>query len=183
MTFKKWWNELADIYGGLCFYCKKEIATSIDHVVPYSWDQDNYLDNLVPACTPCNPIAGNKMFDDIESKRRYILKQRESRRNMRAICIDCLLPFTYRRHSPSLFLCAECYDAEYLTEYSKTTEWKRWIEQLRTAGIPAEAHREIRKKVGWVYDKNQRVMAGLLVDEYAKIIESDDKFAELLMLA
>ena len=63
MTYKKWWNELTERYGDFCFYCRKEIATTIDHVVPYSWDEDNSIENLVPACGLCNSLASDKIFD------------------------------------------------------------------------------------------------------------------------
>src|SRR5688500_7331680 len=107
MSYKKRWKELIDYYGARCYYCRKEIATTIDHVVPYSWDAVNDIENLVPACALCNCLAGDKIFDSVEKKRQYILAQRSKRNNMRGICTECLLPFAYRRHSPSVFLCAE----------------------------------------------------------------------------
>ena len=75
-TYKKYWQELTEMYGNLCFYCRREMATTIDHVVPYSWDSDNRISNLVPACGLCNSIASNKMFDSVIQKQAYILKQR-----------------------------------------------------------------------------------------------------------
>jgi len=98
-TYKKWWGQLVEMYGHHCYYCREEIATTIDHIVPYSWDGDNQLDNLVPACMLCNCIASNKMFDTLEQKRQYIMAQRKGRTSQRAICTDCLLPYTYLTHS------------------------------------------------------------------------------------
>jgi len=182
-TYKKRWKELIEYYGSRCFYCRKEIATTIDHVVPYSWDAINDIENLVPACALCNCLAGDKMFDDVEAKRRYILTQRSKRTNMRAICAECLLPFNYRSHSPSMFLCAECYDEEYNTTKSKTSEWSRWIWQLRQAGIPAEAHRKMKARMRKVMFKTRDAKMEVLIDEYSYIVDTDDEFAEMLMIA
>jgi len=182
MTYKKWWNELVERYGNLCFYCRKEIATSIDHVVPYSWDEDNSIENLVPACALCNSLASNKLFDTVVQKRAYIMKQREKYKNRRAICTECLLPYTYRTHSPSLFLCAECYDQEYNTEHSCTKEWHKWLSQLIKAGIMASAHRITKEKVGKLTLINRGTFIAVLIDEYAQIVSSDDEFFKTLAI-
>ena len=181
--YRSKWRELIEYYGPRCYYCHKEIATTIDHVVPYSWDQDNDIENLVPACALCNSLASNKMFDSVEHKRQYILGQRKKRTNQTVICTGCLLPFTYRTHSPSLLLCAECYDDEYDTQCSKTREWHRWLKQLMEAGIPAAAHRELRWKLARIRpsDRNQSVKLELLIDEYAQYIGNDTEFAEMLV--
>lgn len=183
MTYKKRWKELIAYYGARCYYCRKEAATTIDHVVPYSWDAVNDIENLVPACALCNAIAGDKMFEDVEQKRQYILSQRAKRTNMRAICPECLLPFTYRTHSPSMFLCAECYDLEYGTRHSESREWVRWLSQLRTAGIPAKAHRRMRERMSKIDHKTRDEKLEVLIDEYSYIIDTDDEFAEMLMVA
>lgn len=183
LTYKKRWKELIEIYGARCYYCRKEAATTIDHVVPYSWDAVNDIENLVPACALCNAIAGDKMFEDVEQKRQYILSQRAKRSNMRAVCVECLLPFTYRAHSPSMFLCAECYDLEYPGDhYSESPEWHRWIEQLRHAGIAAEAHRKMRARMSKVERKARDEKLEVLIDEYSYIVDTDDEFAEMLMV-
>ena len=178
--YRKLWSELVDIYGSICFYCHKEIATTIDHVVPYSWDQDSHIDNLVPACLLCNLIASDKMFDSVDHKRQHILREREKRINQRAICTDCMLPFSYRTHSPSMFLCAECYDDEYDTKYSQTKEWRRWLIQLAQAGIPPTAHRNLRKKS--VYKKrDKKAKLECLIGEYTVCLSQDSDFMELLL--
>lgn len=183
MTYKKRWQSLIDRYGARCFYCRKEIATTIDHVVPYSWDQDNDEDNLVPACALCNALAYNKMFDSVEQKRQYIMGERKKRGNQHAICKECLLPFAYRIHSPSFLLCAECYDDEYHTKNAKASEWVKWLGQLRLAGIPAEAHRILRKKTAKTRGLDMQAKMELLIDEYANIVNTDEEFAEMLMIA
>jgi HNH endonuclease len=182
-TYKKRWRELIEYYGARCYYCRKEIATTIDHVVPYSWDAVNDIDNLVPACVLCNCLAGDKVFDDVEEKRRYILQQRSKRANMRAICTECLLPFGYRSHSPSMFLCAECYDVEHDTHLARKPEWNRWLRQLRLAGIPVEAHRKMKDRMKSVRFKTRDEKMETLIDEYSYIVDTDDEFAEMLMIA
>lgn len=165
LRYHRHWNKLVELHGGLCFYCQEEIAVSIDHIIPQSWDHDDSIENLVPACMYCNSIASDKMFEDVEIKRQYILKHR--RRTRRAICTDCLLPFTYRYHSPSLFMCAICYDIEYETKYSKRARWQRWIDLLIEAGIYPDAHTETRNSAGqWKRDRNY--LRQLLVDVYGR---------------
>lgn len=181
LTYKKRWKKLITYYGHRCFYCRQEIATTIDHVVPYSWDADNDIDNLVPACSLCNSLAHNKMFDTVEQKRQYIMGERKKRTSQRAICTSCLLPYSYRIHSPSLFYCAECYDEDYGTKFSKTKEWRKWISQLRQAGIPAEAHRAAKGKFGWIRSDDRMAKIEILIDEYSNIIDTDDNFAEMLV--
>jgi hypothetical protein len=180
VTYRKRWKELVNQYGSRCFYCQKEPATTIDHVIPYSWDQDNDLDNLVPACGLCNCLASNMVFDSVEHKRQYILEQRKKRSNQRAICKTCLLPFSYRIHSPSLILCAECYDEEYGTHVSRLREWTRWLNQLQRAGIPPEAHRTMKRRIDFKAKREARLE--MLLDEYASIVDTDDQFAEMLMV-
>ena len=139
-AYKKFWPLLIQAYGDSCFYCHEEPATCIDHVIPVSWDQIDTPENLVPSCALCNCIAYNKIFEDVESKRQYILNRRKSRKLRRAICVDCRLPFAYREHSPSLFLCAKCYDEEYGTNLCSRLAWKAWLETLKETGIEPGAY-------------------------------------------
>lgn len=175
-TYKKWWDDLVSMYGHLCFYCRKDIAATIDHVVPYSWDQDNFIDNLVPACSLCNCIAGNKIFDNVDLKRIYIVKHREKYKNKRAICAECLLPYSYRIHSPSLFLCASCYDQEYDTDYANRKQWETWILELFDAGIIASAHESTRKTTGKFTPTNRDPFMAKLIDNYSQVAGSDERF-------
>jgi RHS repeat-associated protein len=45
-----------------CTYCGKPNATTSDHVLPYSKGGQTKIDNLDPACTPCNSSKGNKIL-------------------------------------------------------------------------------------------------------------------------
>lgn len=180
LTYKNWWNELVERYGNLCFYCKEEVATTINYKVPYAQNEDNAIENLIPSCAFCNSLASNKLFDTCEQKRAYIMKQREKYKNMRTICTECLLPFTYRAHSPSLFLCAECYDQEYDTEYSKTEGWQKWLSELNNAGTMHIAHKVAKQKIGRYSLSNKENFMATLIDEYAQLIGNDDSFFESL---
>lgn len=41
-----------------CYYCNKNYANSIDHVLPLSRGGTNYIGNIVPACGSCNYSKG-----------------------------------------------------------------------------------------------------------------------------
>jgi len=142
--YRRYWDQLIDLYGRLCYYCREEIATTIDHVIPNSYDFDDTIENLVPACAFCNQLASDKHFEDIEQKTQFILTRRSYKSSRRAICVDCYLPFWYRVHSPSLFLCAECYDRQYDTAKARKPQWLQWLVELRAADIIPEAHAVLR---------------------------------------
>jgi 5-methylcytosine-specific restriction endonuclease McrA len=42
----------------LCHWCQRAQATEADHLVEHDRGGDNSLDNLVPACKPCNSARG-----------------------------------------------------------------------------------------------------------------------------
>jgi len=145
-TYKKHWGDLVLAYGQICYYCG-EFATCIDHIVPVSFGGGNNISNLVLSCSWCNLLAGDNVFETLDEKQDYILIRRARRDKItRSICTECLLPFEYRISSPSLFLCAECYDScEGKRKYAAKRNWIRWIELLETAGVPVAAHRALRK--------------------------------------
>lgn len=61
---------------GICFYCGN-VAQSIDHIIPWSQGGSHHPLNLVAACTPCNSIAGERLFRDITDKMEYIDERRQ----------------------------------------------------------------------------------------------------------
>ena len=143
---RKHWRRLVEESdnGGLCFYCETRIGSTIDHITPLSFGGSDDIENLVLACPLCNGVASNKVFDDVYLKRSYIqgvIKRRYGKRI--AECTDCLILFEYRVNSPSLFLCAECYDYHYGTREANKVKWRQWLNLLDTAGYCIEAHREI----------------------------------------
>lgn len=49
-------NELGDLQGGRCFYCRKEVGRDrhVDHFIPWSRYRDNGLEDLVLTDGICN---------------------------------------------------------------------------------------------------------------------------------
>ena len=68
-------EQLLNRYNRMCVYCG-EAATEIDHIRPYSWDQNNDEDNLIASCRICNAIASDLMFDTFNEKWSYINARR-----------------------------------------------------------------------------------------------------------
>lgn len=48
------WLERLDEYGGHCAYCLTAPATDMEHMTPLSRGGRHELENVVPACGPCN---------------------------------------------------------------------------------------------------------------------------------
>jgi 5-methylcytosine-specific restriction endonuclease McrA len=59
-----WDAKLAE-YEGRCAYCG-DAATQRDHVIPLVRGGSHTLDNLVPACGPCNRSKGDKLLNEWE---------------------------------------------------------------------------------------------------------------------
>lgn len=57
------WRALLASVEGRCVYCDAE-ATTADHVVPLSRGGTDYIDNIVPACAPCNISKGAKLLEE-----------------------------------------------------------------------------------------------------------------------
>ncbi len=47
-----------------CFYCKVNIGTVIDHVIPMSKGGTHHITNLVLACKPCDVAKDNQSVLD-----------------------------------------------------------------------------------------------------------------------
>ena len=69
-----------------CGYCG-DPASEVDHIIPYSYVQKHDDENLVGACSICNRIASNKVFDGFIEKQSYILEERKKERWIEAINI------------------------------------------------------------------------------------------------
>jgi 5-methylcytosine-specific restriction endonuclease McrA len=49
------WQQVIKLYGGRCVYCGcTPDKLTVDHDIPLSRGGSNWLDNVVPACRPCN---------------------------------------------------------------------------------------------------------------------------------
>ena len=48
------------IYFGTCFSCGVTPACGVDHIIPFTRGGRNVIENLRPACMPCNRKKGNR---------------------------------------------------------------------------------------------------------------------------
>ena len=48
------WLALITTYGGRCAYCGAPGKVHADHRTPLSRRGTNHIDNILPACAPCN---------------------------------------------------------------------------------------------------------------------------------
>jgi hypothetical protein len=60
---------------GVCQYCG-DFGDCIDHIIPFSYSQDNSLENLVVACDWCNTHASDFCFTDFTTKREFLQSQK-----------------------------------------------------------------------------------------------------------
>jgi len=63
----------------MCIYCGGD-ATEVDHIIPYSYSQDNRKINLVPACGECNRLVSDKVFDTFAEKILFIQRERKRKK-------------------------------------------------------------------------------------------------------
>ena len=61
-----------------CSYCGSIHANTLDHVIPHSYDHVHNKrtyskDKVVPCCSECNTMLGNKLFDTISEKAAYLI--------------------------------------------------------------------------------------------------------------
>lgn len=77
--------------NGKCFWCGRkfyswvrknsriiQIKMHVDHLKPFSYFPDDTDDNLVAACSICNIFKSNKMFEDVEECKQYLLYKWDS---------------------------------------------------------------------------------------------------------
>lgn len=74
---KKKKREILDKYDEVCQYCCCELATEVDHILPWNFVHDNEDYNLVASCRVCNAVANDKVFKSFKAKRNYILTIRK----------------------------------------------------------------------------------------------------------
>jgi len=56
------WETVLAAHGGSCAYCgRSDIPITRDHRVPISRGGSNFIDNIVPACRPCNSRKGARL--------------------------------------------------------------------------------------------------------------------------
>lgn len=85
-------REILAAQGNRCMYCERSFGSPVirkgrlvwlrvtwDHLVPFSYGQNNYRYNFVAACQICNGLKGSMMFATIEEARTYIVSLSEVR--------------------------------------------------------------------------------------------------------
>ena len=73
------WLKVLRESSFMCIYCGGD-ATEVDHIIPYSYSQNNDEKNLVPACSTCNGLASNKIFDSLIEKIGFVQKRRKDKK-------------------------------------------------------------------------------------------------------
>ena len=58
-------------------YIQNKKSLTIDHLIPFSENGSNEIDNLITCCRECNLIKHNKRFKTFEDARKYILKRKK----------------------------------------------------------------------------------------------------------
>lgn len=62
-------TELFEKFDGMCAYCQKNKAESVDHIIPVSKGGNSVPGNLLPCCKSCNSSKHNKnVFEWLASK-------------------------------------------------------------------------------------------------------------------
>ena len=57
------WNLVLALFGFRCAYCwENGLKLDVDHVVPSSKGGSSFIENLLPACRPCNSRKGNRVY-------------------------------------------------------------------------------------------------------------------------
>ena len=78
-----------------CFYCRcdlenswyitrkakrpKKIKIHFDHVVPWTYSEDDSVVNMVATCNLCNSYKGTRVFNSLKQLKEYLKKTRQMR--------------------------------------------------------------------------------------------------------
>lgn len=84
-------RQILEMQENRCLYCLKTFGSPVirkekliwlkvtwDHVVPFSYSQNNNVSNFAAACHVCNGLKGSLVFATIEEARTYISSLSES---------------------------------------------------------------------------------------------------------
>lgn len=80
-----------------CGYCFSAWAQVWDHLIPVSHGGRNQDSNLYPACSRCNALLSDKVFDSIELKREYVRLVLKSRGEWEKDAPSTPRPFAKKR--------------------------------------------------------------------------------------
>ena len=61
------WQRLCEEHGHVCAYCGENVALTRDHVIPLTRGGSDNIENILPACQPCNSSKRNKTLEEWRS--------------------------------------------------------------------------------------------------------------------
>lgn len=86
-------ERILETQDGRCFYCGLKLnewyhdgkfarcrELHWDHVFPYSIGLNNNVDNFVAACSQCNLIKSDKVFDTLDDAANYVRNKRAKKK-------------------------------------------------------------------------------------------------------
>ena len=62
------WLLLVVSHGGRCAYCARVAILHADHRIPLARGGSNSIDNIVPACAPCNLRKGTRTETEFRAR-------------------------------------------------------------------------------------------------------------------
>lgn len=66
------WTALVVQYKGRCSYCEETRKLTIDHKLPLSRGGTNTIDNIIPACLPCNSSKRDKTEEEYRQWLQFV---------------------------------------------------------------------------------------------------------------
>lgn len=152
-NYKTKWRLLESAYGSLCYYCKLNVATQIDHIIPYSYSCDHSIDNLILCCQSCNLKASDKIFPSLYDKEKFLRKYK-TKKNL--ICSNCFVVYYSSLSYCNSFLCPLCFSLEYGNSLKK--DWHRWLKLLDKAEIDYNVNKKLAYYLqGIKLNRNQKI--------------------------
>lgn len=79
-------------YGACCFYCPKPLSveeTTVDHYIPRAAGGSNHIDNLRPACFPCNNWKADRVPNPDGSIPPKAVRYRSRKAERPLVCMIC----------------------------------------------------------------------------------------------
>lgn len=86
-------SDIVKNQNNLCLYCGKEFGyfylrngkvikstIHIDHVIPFSFSQNNRTENRVACCNLCNTFKAGKIFSNLNELKEHLDERRKNKR-------------------------------------------------------------------------------------------------------
>jgi len=72
-------EAVKEFFDYSCAYCGKQVALTVDHVVPLASGGSNNIENIVPACLSCNCSKGSREMLSWYTKQSFFSPERLSK--------------------------------------------------------------------------------------------------------